>query len=121
MKILLDNCVDFRAKRLFPGHDVSHARNQGWKDLANGRLLAAAADAGFSVLVTIDKNIRFQQNLATLPLSVLEIDVFRNRLRDVEALVEHIPAAIENTRRFAFVSLKPDGTIECLAERASAG
>ncbi len=103
------------------GHEVAHARDQGWKDLVNGRLIAAAAAAGFAVLVTVDKNIRFQQNLVTLPLSVFEVDVLLNRFRDIAPMAGHFPAALEQTRRFAFVSLKPDGTIECLAERAWAG
>ncbi|MFN0132352.1 MAG: hypothetical protein ACKVW3_07475 [Phycisphaerales bacterium] len=121
MKILLDNCMDVRVKRLFPGHDVSHAREHGWKDLVNGRLIGAASAAGFAVLVTVDKNIRFQQHLSTLPLSVFELDVLLNRFRDIAPLATHVPAALEHTRRFAFVSLKPDGTIECLAERVAGG
>lgn len=121
MKILLDNCLDVRVRRLLPDHDISHARDQGWKDLVNGRLVGVAAAAGFAVMLTADKNIRFQQNLAALPLSVVELDVPRNRFRDIAPLAPHFPAALEQTRRFAFVSIKPDGTIECLAERASGG
>ncbi|MFZ4575980.1 MAG: hypothetical protein ACOYN0_16445 [Phycisphaerales bacterium] len=118
MKILLDNCMDIRVKRLLAGHEVAHARDQGWKDLVNGKLIAAAAAAGFAVLVTVDKSIRFQQNLGTLPLSVLEIDVILNRFRDIAPMAGHFPAALEHTRRFAFVSIRPDGAIECLVDRA---
>ena len=121
MKILLDHCLDVRAKRLFEGHDISHTRDEGWKSLANGKLLSAAAAAGFVVMVTADKNIRYQQNLAALPLAVLELDLPRNRFQDIATLAPSFPAALENTRRFAFVSIKADGTIECLAERASGG
>ena len=111
--------MDVRIKRLFEGHEVSHTRDQGWKNLANGKLLSSAAAAGFSVMVTADKNIRHQQHLATLPLAVLELDLPRNRLRDIAPLARHLPAALEHTRRFAFVSIKPDGTIECLAGRVA--
>src|SRR5580693_9426039 len=36
---------------------------QGWDKLGNGELLAAAEEAGFELLPTTDKNMRYQQNL----------------------------------------------------------
>lgn len=117
MRILLDHCMDVRVKRLFEGHDVAHTRDQGWKNLANGTLLTTAAAAGFVVMVTADKNIRTQQNLAALPLAVLELDLPRNRFRDIAPLAPCLPDALAHTRRFRFVSIKADGTTECLAER----
>jgi hypothetical protein len=35
----------------------------GWEQTSNGALIKAAEEAGFEVLVTTDKNIRYQQNL----------------------------------------------------------
>jgi len=121
VRILLDHCMDVRVKRFLEGHDVSHTRDQGWTNLANGKLLATAATAGFVVMVTADKNIRHEQNLAALPLAVLELDLPRNRFRDIAPLASRLLAAVEHKRRFAFVSIKPEGTVECLAERVRAG
>jgi hypothetical protein len=70
---LLDNCVDVRFARLIPGHEVLHARQLGWQDLTNGRLLAAAKEAKFDVLVTTDKNIRHQQNIAKLGIALITL------------------------------------------------
>ena len=114
MKIFLDNCMDLRVERLFAGHEVSHARALGWRDLVNGRLIAAAAGAGFAVMVTVDKSIRHEQNLGALPLAILELGVPRNRFRDIALLAPHFSGALEQTKRFALVSIKPDGTIECI-------
>ena len=75
MRILLDNCVDIHAKTLFPGHAVAHVLDRAWDSLVNGTLLATAAAAGFRALVTVDKNLRYQQNLEQLPLTVIELDV----------------------------------------------
>ena len=36
----------------------------GWEPTANGALLKATEDAGFDLLLSTDKNIRYQQNLA---------------------------------------------------------
>ena len=54
-------------------HTVQTTAERGWDTLENGELLKAAEAAGFDVLVTPDKNIRYQQNLAlrTIALIVL--------------------------------------------------
>ena len=86
MKILLDHCVPKRMKRLFPGHDVLHTSDLQWENLANDNLLAAAAAAGFEVMITADKNIRHQQNLRDLPLPVLELNTKFNRFPGLAAI-----------------------------------
>ena len=121
MRLLLDNCVDIHAKPLFAGHEVFHVLDRGWEGLSNGKLIAAAADGGFQVLVTVDKNLRYQQNLDRLPLSVLELDVLKNRLEELNRMAPFLSAALEQTTRFKFVSIKPDGAMECLANRTSGG
>ena len=55
MKILLDNCVDVHAKTLFPDHQVQHVLDLGWEAMSNGKLLAAAAEAHFDVMVTVTR------------------------------------------------------------------
>jgi hypothetical protein len=40
-----------------------NAIDWGWDTLSNGALLNAAEDAGFDVLLTTDRRIRYQQNL----------------------------------------------------------
>ena len=59
MRVLLDNCVDVRFAHLIPNHEVAHARDHGWQEYENGSLLTAAEEAGFDVLVTTDKNMRY--------------------------------------------------------------
>jgi hypothetical protein len=121
VRLLLDNCVDVHAKPLFAGRDVVHVLERGWDTLVNGALLAAAAADGFDVLVTVDKNLRYQQNLEKLPISVLELDVLKNRIEELKRMEPFIPAALAHTAQFRFVSIKPDGTVECLAKRPSQG
>jgi hypothetical protein len=118
VKVLLDNCLDVRVKALVPLHQVSHCRDLAWRDLSNGKLLAEAALAGFETMMTVDKNVRFQQNLEHLPIAVLELDVVRNRLSDIAVLAPRFEEALNASKQFRFVSLKPDGTLECLALRA---
>jgi hypothetical protein len=53
------------------GHAVTEARDRGWDRISNGDLLDAAESAGFDILVTTDKNMRYQQNLTGRRISIV--------------------------------------------------
>ena len=63
MLILFDHVTPKGIARFLSGHTVTKAKQRGWDTLSNGDLLAAAEQAGFDVLITADKNMRYQQNL----------------------------------------------------------
>jgi hypothetical protein len=63
MRILFDHVTPSGVARFLRGHTVTKARELGWDTLANGDLLVEAERAGFDVVLTADKNMRFQQNL----------------------------------------------------------
>jgi hypothetical protein len=64
MLVLFDNGTPRTLARfLIDHHMVTEARARGWEKLENGELLSEAEAAGFEVLVTTDKNLRYQQNL----------------------------------------------------------
>ncbi len=63
MLILFDHVTPRGIARFLPGHSVTRAKERGWDTLNNGDLLTEAERAGFDVLLTADKNMRFQQNL----------------------------------------------------------
>jgi len=106
VRILLDHCVDWRLGRSLPGHDVKSTRDLKWETLRNGRLLAAAAER-FDVMLTVDQNIRHQQNLTTLPIAVVVVVNQRNKLADLIRVVPAIEAALR--------SLQPRTLIEVTA------
>jgi hypothetical protein len=91
MRLLIDECVDESLRLLFPGHECQTARFAKLAGLKNGRLLEAAENAGFEVLITVDQNIRDQQNLTDRSISLVILCGRTNRLRDLEPLV---PAAL---------------------------
>jgi hypothetical protein len=55
--------------------------------LKNGELLRRAADAGFEVFVTADRNLEFQQNLSQTRLGVILLVAPSNALEDLLPLV----------------------------------
>src|SRR5258708_495659 len=65
MRVLIDECAPRALKRLLVdrGHDCSTVQEAGWSGKHNGELLNLAETA-FDVLVTVDPNLRYQQNLA---------------------------------------------------------
>jgi predicted nuclease of predicted toxin-antitoxin system len=71
--ILLDNNVPRGLARALAGHAVTETRERGWATLKNGDLLTAAEQAGFEVLVTSDKSIKYQQNLAGRKIAIVAL------------------------------------------------
>ena len=64
MKILFDNGTPKPIARSLTGHEITYARQIGRHELENGELIQKAEEAGYQVLLTTDKNIRYQQNLS---------------------------------------------------------
>jgi predicted nuclease of predicted toxin-antitoxin system len=91
MRLLLDECIDERLRHSFPGHDCETARYAKLAGLKNGKLLAAAEAAGFDVIVTVDQNIPYQQNLDDRKIALLILCAPTNRRSDLQRL---IPAAL---------------------------
>jgi predicted nuclease of predicted toxin-antitoxin system len=94
VKVLVDECVDWRLARDIVGHDVATARQMGWTSIENGELLALASEH-FDVFVTVDRNLSFQQNLVSFSLAVIVIQAKSNRLADLRPLLPSLLAAIE--------------------------
>ena len=91
MKLLLDECVTNYLKPDLVGHEVSTIDEAGFKGLKNGKLLAAASPV-FDVLVTVDQNLRFQQNIKNFDIAILVLRAFRSTYPKLKPLV---PKALE--------------------------
>ena len=57
-------------RRALAGHAVITAFEKGWSNLSNGNLLQAA-EPEFDLLITTDKNLEYQQNLAGRRIAIL--------------------------------------------------
>ena len=71
MKLLLDECVPKRLRNDFRHHDVRTLSDVGLCGLKNGELLREAVSQDFEVLITVDQNIQFQQNLSKFDLALI--------------------------------------------------
>ena len=97
MRILLDEDLPRRLGVLLAGHEASTVSRDGWSGIKNGKLLALAATQ-FDVFLTMDGNLGYQQNLATLPIAVLAIEAVSNRM---EHLVPVVPDVLRELNHIA--------------------
>jgi hypothetical protein len=95
MLILFDNGTPAPLRALLTGHTVAEAIERGWDRLTNGELLNEAEAAGFEVLLTTDKNMRYQQDLARRQIAfvVLGNGQWPVLRRYVERVVSAVDAA----------------------------
>jgi hypothetical protein len=98
MHVLLDEQLPRHLAREIGVHDVSTVQQRGWAGLQNGELLCVAADAGFDVLVTADRNLQFQQNLSQSRIGIILVIAPSNALEDLLPLVSNLLAAIPKSR-----------------------
>jgi len=101
MKIFFDQGTPAPLRGALKEHTVSTAYERGWGELDNGKLLAAA-EAEFDVLVTTDKNLRYQQRLAGPRLAILVLPT--TNWPELRARQAQIAAAIN--------ALQPDDIVE---------
>lgn len=87
MKILLDECVTRKLKNFLPGIEVQTVTDVGLSGLKNGKLLAAAEQMGFDMLLTIDKNIDYQQNIGKFNLTLVVLDSAKSNIKYLVPLV----------------------------------
>ena len=97
MKLLLDECVVHDLKKDLVGHEVSTVVEAGFSGLENGELLRAAA-AEYDVLITVDRNLLFQQNITSLPIAVLLLLASGITYPDLRPLIPQLLAKLSVTR-----------------------
>ena len=92
MRVLFDNGTPRGVASALPGHVVEEARLHGWDTLRNSELLDAAEAAGFELLLTTDRNIRYQQNLAGRRIAIVVLG--KSRWRLIRVRLAEIAAAV---------------------------
>ncbi len=89
MKILLDECVTKKLIRFLPYDlEISTVSQMKWNGYRNGNLLSKAVENNFDLVITIDKNLQYQQNLIKHNIIVV---VFNSVSSKVEYLKEFAP------------------------------
>ena len=104
MRILCDECVAKPLKQEFDDLDLKTVREMDWSGTKNGALLTLMAESGFTILLTSDRNLKYEQNLQQAGIAVIIMIARTNRLTDLLPLISKV--------REALFKIKPEESIE---------
>jgi hypothetical protein len=104
MRVLLDECVPRRLRRELAGHEVFTVTEHGWSGVKNGKLLALAG-AEFDVFLTVDQNLKYQQNLTSFRVAIILLIARNNRLQTLLPLMPEVREALDKIKEGEFVRL----------------
>lgn len=91
MKILLDENLPKKIKTNFgEKYEISTVGDMGWSGKKNGELLGLMTINGFNAFVTIDKNLKHQQNIERFPIQLFILDAPNNKLKTLEPYIEKL-------------------------------
>lgn len=108
MRILIDECLPARLKNSFAhlGHDCDTVQDAGIANKKNGELLSLA-EGKWDVLLTNDRNLKFQQNMAGRTICVLVLRANSSRLSDLLPLVPACHSALASIRGGQVIEVGP--------------
>ena len=89
MKVLLDECVPRKLRRELAEHEVLTVTERGWSGIKNGKLLVLA-EVAFDVFLTVDQNLKYQQNLKAFNIGVILLMARNNRLKTLLPLMPEV-------------------------------
>ena len=106
MRILIDECLDWRLCRALIDHQCTSVGRAGWAGLTNGRLLKKAQQQ-FDVFLTGDQNLSFQQNVPVCDIAIIVLEAGSTRLVDTLQLVSQIDTALESIQPGQVIRIRP--------------
>lgn len=96
MKILLDENLPRKLKADFGAdYSVKTVRDMGWLGKRNGELLGVVVFNGFDIFVTVDKNLRHQQNLERVRIVIFLLSAVNNKRTTLQPLIEKVKERIK--------------------------
>lgn len=89
------------------GYDVFTVRDMNWLGKKNGELLGLAAFNGFEILITLDKNLKHQQNLHKVDLKFILLLANDNKHQTLQLFIKKIKDILqeETISKFNEISL----------------
>ena len=100
MKILLDECVTKRLKKHLTEFEVFTVRESGWGGVKNGKLLSLCIEHHFDVLLTIDKNLLFQQNIENYLLTIVVLNAGTSKVEELITFLPSFKSQVETFEKF---------------------
>ena len=96
MRILLDECVTKKLKTYLIDFEVFTVSEMGWSGVKNGKLMTLCNKNLFDILLTIDKNLMFQQNLEKYNVSIAVLNCRTSKIEDLLQFLEAFKEQVYN-------------------------
>ena len=97
MRVLLDECVPRALRKELTDHEVKTTAEAGLAGISNGALLRAA-DKDFDLLLTVDRNMEYQQNFSDVSIAVVVMHAPSNDIDVLRPLMPKVRAAITTAK-----------------------
>jgi hypothetical protein len=94
MRILIDECLNWRLGRGLTGHYTVSAQKMGWSGIKNGKLLTLAVENNFDVFLTGDRNLTFQQNTTEFSIAIIVLESEGIQLQHTLPLMPNVLALL---------------------------
>lgn len=107
MRILIDECLNWRLSRALAGHYAVSVQKMGWSGIKNGRLLELAVENSFDAFLTGDRNLSFQQNLVDASIAVIVLESDGIQLHHTLPLMPQVLALLPSLKPGQVVRVAP--------------
>ena len=97
MKISLDECITKRLKPHLTEYEVMTVTEMKWNGIKNGELLELCVINNLDLLLTIDKNLMFQQKVDKFRLTTV---VLNSATSKIEELLLFLPSFKDQVKKF---------------------
>lgn len=104
-RVLLDENLPRKLRRELPEFAIRTTQEEGWTSFANGELLTRA-QASFDVLLTADRRLRFQQNLAQFNIGIVIIVTQDIRYQKIRTAIDSVRSALTEVNPREFVEVR---------------
>jgi len=103
VRVLFDQGTPVPLRKHLAAHQVATIFELGWNKLKNGELLQKAEESGFSVLVTTDQNLRYQQNLTGRKIAIVVLTT--TSWPRIERVVASVAKSVDSAAPSSYVEV----------------
>jgi predicted nuclease of predicted toxin-antitoxin system len=107
MKLLPDENLPVKLKDFFSNeYEIKTVSDQDWVGKKNGELLGLMTLNGFDGLVTIDKNLVYQQNISKFDIKIFVLNIVDNKISTLKPFIKKLESYSGTTKEKNIVQLK---------------
>jgi predicted nuclease of predicted toxin-antitoxin system len=106
MRILIDECLNWRLSRALTGHYSVSVQKMGWGGIKNGALLTLA-EKEFDVFLTGDRNLSLQQDVTKYEIAVVVLHTPSTQLHHTLPLIAKVLAALPSLKPGQVLDVHP--------------